>query len=275
MTSIGLNKALARLSSGYRINMSGDDAAGLAIANAYRSETAILNQGIRNANDGLSVLSIKDGALNNVTQLVDRLATLASQASSAAGGVDISKLQDEYNEILDEIDRELTVGELDAATGFSVFVSSEATAADGIIAGTIDAADTTSLGLTAAAWTDSSDAQDSLAEIDGAIDALGDVQNQVGILQNRLQFAISLAQSQFVNTKAAESRIRDANIAEESANLTRFNILSQSGIAALAQANQLERVGPRAAAVTPIRFRASGGWAPPTSPPNPRWPGSR
>jgi flagellin len=237
VTNIGLNRALARLSSGYRINTSGDDAAGLAIANAYRSETAILNQGIRNANDGLSVLNIKDGALNNVTQLVDRLATLASQASSAAGGVDISKLQDEYNEILDEIDRELTVAELDADTGFSVFVSSETTAADGIIAGTIDGADTTTLGLTQAAWTDSSDAQDSLAELEGAIDALGDVQNQVGILQNRLMFAISLAQSQYVNTKAAESRIRDANIAEESANLTRFNILSQSGIAALAQAN--------------------------------------
>ena len=71
-----------------------------------------------------------------------------------------------------------------------------------------------------------------------AIDTLGDVQNKVGILENRLAFAISLAQSQVVNTKAAESRIRDANIAEESANLTRFNILSQSGIAALAQANQ-------------------------------------
>jgi flagellin len=238
VTSIGLNKALTRLSSGYRINMSGDDAAGLAIANNYRSEQAILNQGIRNANDGLSTLSIKDGALNNVTQLVDRLATLASQASSAAGGVDISKLQDEYNEILNEIDREITVGGLDAAAGFSVFVSSETVAADGIIGGTIGAADTTTLGLNAAVWADSSDAQASLTEISSAIDTLGDVQNQVGILQNRMQFAIALAQSQFVNTKAAESRIRDANIAEESANLTRFNILSQSGIAALAQANQ-------------------------------------
>jgi len=238
VTSIGLNKALTRLSSGYRINMAGDDAAGLAIANAYRSEQAILNQGIRNANDGLSVLSIKDGALNNVTQLVDRLATLASQASSASGGVDISKLQDEYNEVLAEIDREITVADLDVVTGFSVFVSSETVATNGIIAGTIGAADTTTLGLTAAAWADSSDAQASLAEIEDAIDDLGDVQNQVGIIQNRLQFAISLAQSQFVNTKAAESRIRDANIAEESANLTRFNILSQSGIAALAQANQ-------------------------------------
>jgi len=140
--------------------------------------------------------------------------------------------------VLDEIDREITVGGLDAAAGFSVFVSSEATAADGIIAGSIGAADTTTLGLSAASWTDSSDAQASLGEISGAIDTLGDVQNSVGILQNRLTFAISLAQSQVVNKKAAESRIRDANIAEESANMTRYNILNQSGIAALAQANQ-------------------------------------
>ncbi len=117
-SNLALNKSLQRLSSGLRINSSGDDAAGLAVANAHRSQQAILTQGIRNANDGLSDLQIKDGALNNISTLLDRLAT-----------------------------------------------------------------------------------------------------------------------SQLVNKKAAESRIRDANIAEESANLTRFNILSQSGIAALAQAN--------------------------------------
>ena len=126
---------------------------------------------------------------------------------------------------------------LDTAQGFSVFVSSEATATDGIIAGTIGAADTSSLGLSQASWSNSGDAQTSLGEISGAINTLGDVQNSVGILQNRLSFAVSLSQSQVVNKKAAESRIRDANIAEESANLTRYNILSQSGIAALAQAN--------------------------------------
>ena len=76
-----------------------------------------------------------------------------------------------------------------------------------------------------------------LALVETAISNLGNVQNTIGTLQNRLQFAINLAQSQVVNTQAAESRIRDANIAEESAAMTRFNILSQSGIAALAQAN--------------------------------------
>ncbi|MGH9310274.1 MAG: flagellin, partial [Vicinamibacterales bacterium] len=82
------------------------------------------------------------------------------------------------------------------------------------------------------------EAQAALTQVQSAIDSLGDIQNTIGTLQNKLSFAINLAQSQNVNTKAAESRIRDANIAEESANMTRFNILSQSGIAALAQANQ-------------------------------------
>ena len=95
-TNLGLNKALTRLSSGLRINNSGDDAAGLAVANQYRSDVAILNQGVRNANDGLSMLQIKDGALNNISTLLDRLATLATQASSTSNGVDITKLSDEY-----------------------------------------------------------------------------------------------------------------------------------------------------------------------------------
>lgn len=239
-TNVGLNKAINRLSSGYRINYAGDDAAGLAVANAYRNDQAILNQGIRNANDGLSVLQIKDGALGNISTLLDRLATLSTQASSSSNGVDISKLQDEYNSVLDEIDREATVAGLDASTDFSVFISSESTTADGVVTDTIGQADTSAQGLnlTAATWTDAADAQASLGEVTTAIDTLGDVQNTVGTLENRLSFAISLATSQMVNTKAAESRIRDANIAEESANMTRFNILSQSGIAALAQANQ-------------------------------------
>jgi flagellin len=238
-TNLGLNRAINRLSSGFRINFAGDDAAGLAVANAYRNDQAILNQGVRNANDGLSVLQIKDGALSNISTLVDRLATLASQASSSSNGVDISKLEDEYNSVLEEIDREAAVATLDAASDFSVFISNETTTADGVVTGTIGAADAAALGLNAAAWTTAADAQTSLTELSTAVDLLGDVQNTIGTLENRLAFAISLATAQVVNIKAAESRIRDANIAEESANLTRYNILSQSGIAALAQANQL------------------------------------
>jgi flagellin len=238
-TNLGLNKALTRLSSGLRINYSGDDAAGLAVANQYRSDVAILNQGIRNANDGLSVLQIKDGALNNISTLLDRLATLATQASSTSNGVDVTKLSDEYGQIINEITRQATVAGLSGSTSFSVFVSSETTVSNGVISdSSIAGATATNLGLTTTSFTTAAQAQAALGQVTSAIDTLGDVQNEVGVLENKLAFAISLAQSQVVNTKAAESRIRDANIAEESANLTRFNILSQSGIAALAQANQ-------------------------------------
>ncbi len=237
-TQLGLHKALNRLSSGLRINMSGDDAAGLAVANAYRSDIAVRTQGIRNANDGLSDLQIKDGALNNISTLLDRLSTLAAQAASGStSDPSRSTLQDEVDAVVAEIGRQATVSGLDVATGFSVFVSNEATVTDGIVSGSVSAVSVGSLGLTGLDIDDITSAQTAVGTIATAVTTLGTVQGAVGAIQNRLQFAISLAQSQKVNMQAAESRIRDANVAEESANMTRFNILSQSGIAALAQAN--------------------------------------
>jgi len=235
-TSIGLQKAITRLSSGYRINQSGDDAAGLAVANSYRSQQAVLSQGIRNANDGLSSLQIQDGALSNVSTLLDRLSTLATQAASESATVDRSALNDEFQDVLTEIDREVAVVGLDADIAFEVFVSNDG--ADGLVGGTILAAGVADLGLTGSTVATAADAQTAVATIAAAVTTLGSSQSTIGTLQNRLQFATSLAQSQNVNAKAAESRIRDANIAEESANMARYNILTQSGIAALAQANQ-------------------------------------
>jgi flagellin len=236
-TQLGLNKALTRLSSGLRINMSGDDAAGLAVANSYRSDIAVVNQGIRNANDGLSTLQIKDGALNNISTLLDRLATLASQSASGST-TDASRLtlQQEADSVVAEIGREATVAGLDTQAGFSIFVSNDGN--NGVVSGNLTAVTTTSLGIASLDINDITAAKSSVATLATAVTTLGTVQGSVGTLQNRLQFAISLAQSQKTNKQAAESRIRDANIAEESANMTRFNILTQSGIASLAQANQ-------------------------------------
>jgi flagellin len=235
-TNLGLNKALNRLSSGLRINSSGDDAAGLAVANSYRSNIAVLNQGIRNAGDGLSTLQIKDGALNNISTLVDRLATLATQSASSASGVDRNVLDAEFQDVLAEIDREASVAGLTADQGFSVFVSNDGS--NGTIGGTIGAASTTGLQLTGLAVDNAADAATAVASLQAAVTSLGSVQASVGTIQNRLQYAINLSTSQVVNNTAAESRIRDANVAEEASNLTKFNILTQSGVAALAQANQ-------------------------------------
>jgi flagellin len=234
-TNIGLKQSISRLSSGLRINSSGDDAAGLAVANAFRSQEAILTQGQRNANDGLSTLQIKDGALNNISTLLDRLSTLATESASSASGVNRTILNNEFQDVLSEIDREANVAGLSAAGGFSVFVS--ANGANGVVGGTIGAASVSSLGLTGIDVSSTGTAATALGKISTAIGTLGSTQASVGTIENRLQYAVSLAQSQIVNNQAAESRIRDANVAEESANLTKYQILTQSGLAALAQAN--------------------------------------
>jgi flagellin len=235
-TTIGLRQALTRVSSGFRINYSGDDAAGLAVANAFRSKVAVLTQGVRNANDGLSDLQIKDGALDNISKLLDRLATLATQAASGqTSSQSRVTLNAEFAEVINEITREATVANLTATAGFSVFVSNDG--ANGVVSGTVGAATATALGISGQNVADQTAAQTALGTVTTAIATLGSVQGQVGQLENRLSYAVSLAQSQIVNNNAAESRIRDANIAEESAHLSRYSILNQSGLAALAQAN--------------------------------------
>src|SRR5262245_35440964 len=188
-TSLGLNKALTRLSSGLRINMSGDDAAGLAVANSYRSTVAVLNQGMRNANDGLSTLQIKDGALNNISNLLDRLATLATQSASSSSPVDRSALDAEFQDVLSEIDREASVAGLTASQGFSVFVSNDS--GNGTIGGTVGAATSTALGLNTLAVDTDTHAQAAVAALASAVSTLGAVQAQVGTIENRLQYAIS------------------------------------------------------------------------------------
>lgn len=105
-TSTSLNKTLQRLSSGLRINKSGDDAAGLAIANTFRSDSAVLSQGVRNANDGLSTLQIIDGGLNTISNLLDRAASLASQSASGTFTGDRNTLQAELGKVFNEIDRQ-------------------------------------------------------------------------------------------------------------------------------------------------------------------------
>jgi flagellin len=237
VSQTGLNRALQRLSSGLRINMSADDAAGLAVANQYQSQIAGYVQGIRNANDGLSSLQIKDGAMGNLQQLINRLSTLATQAASGHTS-DQSRLtlDQEFQAVINEIQRQASVAGLTSTSGFSVFVS--AAGAEGTVSGTISAVTTTTLSLANLSLAGQAAAQTAINALTSAVTSLGRVQGTIGALENRLQFAIGLSQTQQTNTQSAESRIRDANVAEEAANLTRLNILNQAGIAALAQANQ-------------------------------------
>jgi len=240
------SQTINRLTSGFRINSSGDDAAGLAVANAYRSQVSELNQGVRNANDGLSTLQIIDGGLNNITKIVDRLKTLATQSASDTFTGDRATLDTEFQALLLEIDRQAAnIGLDDGGTnnadiavyiggGGATQTNSQVTIA---LSGATNAVDSASLGIDAEAVDDTTNALAAITALDDATKALGLVQANVGTGQNSLQYAINLAQSQSVNFSAAESRIRDADIAMEASNLTKAQVLQQSSMAALAQAN--------------------------------------
>jgi flagellin len=242
---------ISRLTSGYRINSSADDAAGLAVANALRGQRNELTQGVRNANDGVSQLQIIDGGLNNVSQILDRLRTLATQSASGTFTGDRSVLNQEFTKDLTELDRQ--AGNIGLKTGgnyvqsLSVYIGGGIGTNNGnIIGSTSEAidlsastADSTGLSINGSTVDTVTNAQSALSSIESAVVTLGKIQGAVGAGINQLNFAISLGQSQITNYAADESRIRDADVASEAANLSKSQVLMQSSMAALAQANQI------------------------------------
>jgi flagellin len=252
-TGNSLNQTLSRLSSGLRINKSGDDAAGLAIANTYRSDVSVLSQGVRNANDGLSTLQIVDGGLNTISNLLDRASTLASQSASGTFTGDRTTLSNELTSVISEINRQAqniglaTVDPLDAEVSrFSKVIDTyvgggaQASSAGNVVTVNLSTsvADSTGLGIAAVNITTEALAKTAIATLRAGVATLGTIQGKVGAGQNNLSQAIDLATAQITNYKAAESSIRDADIATEASNLARLNTLQQAGFAALSQANQ-------------------------------------
>jgi flagellin len=251
ITNNSLNQTIQRLSSGLRINRSGDDAAGLAVANAFRSDVSVLTQGIRNANDGISTLQIVDGGLNTISNLLDRASTLASQSASGTFSGDRDTLDAELTAVITEIDRQaqnigLATAGADAAVSrfvreIDTYVGGGASASSAGNVVTVDltgnVADSTGLGIAAVDISTEAGAQTAIETIRDAVATLGGIQGVVGAGQNNLTQAIDLASTQITNYQAAESAIRDADIAAEASNLARLNTLQQAGVAALAQAN--------------------------------------
>jgi flagellin len=233
-------KTIERVTSGFRINSSGDDAAGLSVANGYRSSTAELTQGVRNANDGVSMLQIVDGGMNNITKMLDRLKTLATESATDTFTGDRTILQGEYKDTLGEIDRQAKNINLDAsgtwAKSLSVYVGggSGATVTVDLSAAKVDS---TSLAINAGDISTAAGAVTATATLTTALGKLGTYQGTVGSSQNKLSYAVNLASSQISSFSAAESRIRDADMASEAANLTKAQVLSQASLAAMAQAN--------------------------------------
>jgi len=245
-TNMGLENTLARLSSGLRINSAADDAAGLATANRFRMDNAGLQVGIRNANDAISNLQIEDGSANNISTLLDRALTLASQSASGTFLGNRTTLDNEFQLVLSEISRTAQAAGLNTGStnlsSRSVFVgNSSISTAAGVtyVSFTLTTAiDSQGLGISTQNITDQTSAAAAVSAVQSAVSTLGTVQGAIGAAMNRLQYAVSQAQTLSVGMAASESRIRDADMAQEAANLTKFNILNQSGLAALAQANQ-------------------------------------
>ncbi len=244
-TQMGLERTLGRLTSGLRINSAADDAAGLAIANRDRLDKSGLDMGVRSANDAISTLQGEDGAMNNISSLLDRALTLASQAASDTFTGSRSTLDNEFQTVLSEITRNASAAALETGNtnlnGRSVFVGNTQTATSASVTyvsfALTTAVDSTGLGISTQNITSQANAAAAITAIQNAVGSLGTVQGRLGAAMNRLQFAINQAQTMAVSVAASESRIRDANIAEEAASLTKFNILTQSGLAALAQSN--------------------------------------
>jgi flagellin len=245
MTQGGLQRTLARLTSGLRINSAADDAAGLAVANRHKLDNTGLTIGIRSANDAISKLQIEDGALNNISSLLDRALTLASQAASDTFTGSRATLDSEFQSVLSEITRNATAAGIETGNANlnarSVFVGNTQTATSAAVTyvsfALTTAVDSTGLGISSQDITSQANSATAISSIQTAIGTLGTVQGRVGAAMNRLSFAVSQAQTMSVSVRASESRIRDANIAEEAAALTKFNIRTQSGLAALSQAN--------------------------------------
>jgi flagellin len=245
-TDMHLQRTLARLSSGLRINSSADDAAGLAVANRHRLDYTGLTVGIRSANDAISKLQIEDGAMENITSLLDRALTLASQAASDTFTGSRATLDTEFQTVLQEINRNAQAAGLETGSvnlnGRSVFVGNTSTNTSAAVTyvsfAVTTAVDAEGLGVSTQNITTQDNAAVAIAAIQSAIDVLGTAQGRVGAAMNRLNFAIAQAQTMSVAVAASESRIRDANIASEAASLTKYNILTQSGLAAMSQANQ-------------------------------------
>ena len=260
-----MNTAMERLSTGQRINSSRDDAAGLAISSRMTSQIRGLEAGVRNANDAISMLQTGDGALVEVTNMLQRMRELAIQASNGTtASADRDYLDAEYKNLASEIDRiadntqwngraildgtangseddstvafqvganagqtiSVNFGDItQSATAFAVFDSANAGTAFTIAAGTTSSAVTT--------------ASAAITGIDAAITAVNNQRSTFGAAVNQLTYAVDNLSNVKVNAEAARSRILDTDYAKETSELARTQIIQQAGTAVLAQANQL------------------------------------
>jgi flagellin len=240
-----LNQNMGRLSSGLRINTAADDAAGLAISEKLKAQIRSITQASRNANDGVSLLQTAEGAMNEISGILTRMRELAVQAATdTVGASERGYLNTEFTAQIDEIDRISQVTEFNGTqllTGASLsFQVGVGTTSYDAISVAVAAVGSSELGVATSSVDilDVSSATSALTAIDNAISELSGNRAALGSVQNRLQVTIANLASAGENLSAANSRIRDVDVAEETSAMTRNSILMQAGVSVLSQANQ-------------------------------------
>jgi flagellin len=243
-----LSKSLERLSSGYRINRAADDAAGLAISQGMRADIASYNQASRNVSEANAMVQVAEGAYDQIGNMLVRLKELATQASSANAGNDLGKIDAEAQQLLDEIDRIANSTEyagskiINGDTESAVFQVGNSDGADYRITATFTDVNTEELLIDDLALDSVASAQAALSSVDTAIGALNTSRGTLGAMQNRLSYAAANLSTTIENVQAAESVIRDVDMASEMTTFTKNQILLQAGTAMLAQANMAPQV---------------------------------
>ena len=261
-TSNNLSRTFERLASGSRINRASDDAAGLSIDASLRVDARVAAVASRNAQDGISAVAITDGALSSITGVLGRLAELAQQAGNGAySQIQRSALQNEFVALGSEIERIAVtttyngVNLLSGNQSISFQVGFDATSTSQITMNQGGGATLQNLGLAASGSSAlsyslsgatgdvaQSAARNALAAITGAVTSVNSIRGSLGTTEARLNTAINNLSTTRENVLAAASRITDADVASEAAELTRLNILQQAGASVLAQANQLPQL---------------------------------
>jgi flagellin len=256
-TQMSLQKTLTELSTGLKINSGSDDAAGLAIANGLGANISALTQSSQNASDGVGLLQTADGALSQVTSLLNRAVTLATEASN--GGLSTSQsdaLNTEYQSILTEIGNSGTTtnfnGEAVFGTTATVYTSDGTTNGSSTISTAVGALTTTALGLsttadatpgttTATDLSTAAGAQGALALVTTAISKVAANRGAIGAAVNQLTADTNVQNTEVTNLTSAQNNIQNADIGQTVAQMTQYNVLEQTGMAALSQSNQAQQ----------------------------------
>jgi flagellin len=248
-TQNSLTKSLGRVSSGSRINRAGDDAAGLSVSSRMKSDNVSLKAAMRNTNDGISLIQTAEGSLNEVYNILTRMRELAVQSSNDTySSTDRGQIQIEFDQLRNEISRissdanfnRITVLSSTKTLKFQIGINN-ATNNQFSITMTNVAASLGALAISGSKANVSTggDARAAITTIDTALSSVNDKRARLGAFQNRLESALNTASNYSQNLAASASQISDVDYASESANLTKFQIMQQAGVAALGQAKAI------------------------------------